>query len=447
MNVQTRLSLMMFLQFFTWGAWFVTLFLCLGTAELSDFTPRAYQSAPIAAIIAPLFLGLIADRLFPSQIVQGVLMLLGAGLMAGAAQAVTDGNGSLAIGLFIGHMLCYMPTLGLGNSIAFANIDDPNKFPAIRVWGTIGWIVAGLVVGGLGWSDKVNILWLAAVSSALFGLYSFTLPHTPPPAKDKPLNIGSLLMVDAFGLMKSFPFAVFILCSTLICIPLAYYYQYASGILAQTGFQEPAATMTIGQMSEIIFMLLIPFFFRRLGVKWMILIGMAAWVGRYLLFAFGAPDQTAWMLLLSIALHGICYDFFFVTGFMYTDAKAPAEVKGQAQSMLVFFTQGVGMFLGYEVAGRLFASAKDSTDALGEAIAAAGKGEELDFFEKFTKMFSQSLPEGVDSSIVSQAMADWKQFWLVPAGMAAAIMVLFFVAFWDRVDRGAALDTEENTPE
>ncbi|MEQ8849829.1 nucleoside permease [Botrimarina sp.] len=437
--VTTRLSVMMFLQFFTWGAWFVTLFLCMAAEDLGDYTPRAYQSAPIAAIIAPLFLGLIADRLFPSQIVQGVLMLLGAGLMWAAAGAVEAGDGGLAVALFIAYMLCYMPTLGLGNSIAFANIDDQNKFPAIRVWGTIGWIVAGLLVGGLGWDATTKILYLAAGASAVFGLYSFTLPHTPPPAKGKPLDMGSLLMVDAFGLMKSAPFAVFIICSTLICIPLAYYYQYASGILAQTGFTQPASTMTLGQMSEIVFMLLIPFFFRRLGVKWMILIGMAAWVARYLLFAFGAPDQVTWMLLLGVVLHGICYDFFFVTGFMYTDQKAPAGVRNQAQSMLVFFTQGVGMLIGYEVAGRLFKATMTRQQELADAIDAARPATELGYFERFGEMLSRRLPEGVDQQLLAETMEQWKDFWLTPAYMAAAIMVVFALAFWDRVDRGAAL--------
>jgi len=446
--VTTRLSVMMFLQFFAWGAWFVTLFLCMGTAELAEYTPRSYQSAPIAAIVAPLFLGLVADRLFPSQVVQGVLMLLGAALMYFAAGAVESGNGPLAVGLFIAYMLCYMPTLGLGNSIAFANIDDQSKFPAIRVWGTIGWIVAGLLVGGLGWSDSINILWLAAGASAVLGLYSFTLPHTPPPAKGKPLNVGSLLMFDAFGLMKSPPFAVFIVCSTLICIPLAYYYQYASGLLAQTGFEEPAQTMTLGQMSEIFFMLLIPFFFRRLGVKWMILIGMGAWVARYLLFAYGAPERVTWMLLLGVLLHGICYDFFFVTGFMYTDQKAPADVRGQAQGMLVFFTQGVGMLIGYEVAGRLFSTQMTRQDEFSAALTAAQAESDLGFFERFGRMFSRDLPEGLDATLLQNTMEQWKEFWLVPAYMALAILVLFALAFWDRVDREAALEEplDEPTP-
>lgn len=447
MAIKTRLSVMMFLQFFTWGAWFVTLFLCLGKADLGDSVGDAYQSAPIAAIVAPLFLGLIADRLFASQIVQGVLMLLGAGLMAGAAQAVTDGNGSLAVWLFIAHMLCYMPTLGLGNSIAFANVEDQNEFPAIRVWGTIGWIAAGLFVGGNGWSDSINMLWLAAGSSALFGIYSFTLPHTPPPAKGKPLDMESLLMVDAFRLMKSVPFAVFVICSTLICIPLAYYYSYASGVLADVGFKQAASTMTLGQMSEIIFMLLVPFFFRRLGVKWMILVGMAAWVARYLLFAYGAPQQAVWMMLLGVALHGICYDFFFVTGFMYTDQKAPPEVRGQAQSMLVFFTQGIGMFLGFEVAKRQEKSTLTSREALQEAFTANAPKEDISFFESFTQMFSVSVPEGVDQELLDKTLLQWKQLWLLPAGMAAVIFVVFLLSFWEKPSIDEKIAAADNLSE
>ena len=425
----------MFLQFFTWGAWFVTLFLCMGSADLGSYVSWAYQSAPIGAIVAPLFLGLIADRFFPSQIVQGVLMLLGAGLMTAAAYAVDSKNGELTVGLLMGYMLCYMPTLGLGNSIAFANVDDQSKFPAIRVWGTIGWIVAGLLVGGLGWSSSVNILWLAAAASALFGLYSFTLPHTPPPAKGKPLDITDLFMVDAFKLLTNFSFAIFMLCSMLICIPLAYYYQYASGILAQTGFEQPASTMTLGQMSEIFFMLLIPFFFRRLGVKWMILIGMGAWVGRYFLFAFGAPEQVSWMLLLGVLLHGICYDFFFVTGFMYTDKKAPVEIRNQAQSMLVFFTQGLGMFMGFWFAGNQFEKTVTSQSQLADAYAELASDSQLSFFQTFTKMFSQTIPEAIDLALLTETMGQWKEFWLLPAYMALAILVLFALTFWDRVDQ------------
>ena len=239
-----------------------------------------------------------------------------------------------------------MPTLGLGNSIAFANLDRLT-FPKVRVWGTIGWIVAGLVVGVLGWSAKFSIFYLAGAASLALGAFSFALPHTPAPAKGEPLNLRALLMLDAFALFKRPAFAVFLICSMLICIPLAYYYGTIPNYLQNTGYLQPASTMTIGQMSEIFFMLLIPFFFRKLGVKWMILVGMLAWVLRYFLFAFGAPDQVVWMIFLGVALHGICYDFFFVTGFMYTDKVADAKIRSQAQSLLVFFTQGIGMYIGY----------------------------------------------------------------------------------------------------
>jgi nucleoside transporter len=437
--VTTRLSVMMFLQFFTWGAWAPTLGACFSANKLSEATAGVYGAGPIAAIIAPLFLGLVADRLFSSQVVFGFLMLLASVFMYLAIGYAEAGNSDMVWWMFIGHMLCYMPTLGLGNTIAFANVTDQSKFPAIRVWGTIGWIVAGLLVGILGWSASFNILWLTVIASAMLGVYCFTLPNTPPPAKGKPLDLKSLLMVDAFRLLANPPFAVFILCSTLICIPLAYYYAFTSNLLTTAGFEQASATMTVGQMSEVFFMLLIPFFFRRLGVKWMILIGMAAWVARYLLFAFGAPEQVTWMLILGLLLHGVCYDFFFVTGFMYTDQKAPASVRGQAQSMLVFFTQGVGMFLGFWVAGSRFAATMTSEPELAQAISAARDGGQLTFAQSLGKMFSQSLPANLDGELVNQTMLQWKEFWLVPAYMALAIMVLFAVAFWDRVDSEKAL--------
>ena len=209
------------------------------------------------------------------------------------------------------HMLCYMPTLALSNTVAFANIDDRNKFPALRVWGTMG-----LVVGGLGMSSSPKIFTLGAVSGIVLGVFCFFMPKTPPPAKGKPVDVGTLFMFDAFKLLGSIHFLVFIICSALSCVPLAYYFAYTSVYLPQIGFQAPASTMALGQVSEIFFMLLVPFFFRKLGVKIMILIGMLAWVARYALFAFGAPDQVVWMIMLGVVLHGICYDFFFVTGFM-----------------------------------------------------------------------------------------------------------------------------------
>jgi nucleoside transporter len=449
-TIVTLLSVMMFLQFFAWGAWFTTLGAALASNGLSGIIGGAYESAPIAAIFAPLFLGLIADRLFPSEKVMGVLMLLGGLLMffmPGVGEQGEEG-GKLLVWLILAHMLCYMPTLGLSNTIAFTHIPNQNLFPRIRVWGTIGWIAAGLLVGGLGWSESFNMFWLGAGSSILLGLFCFMLPNTPAPLKGKSLDLRSLFMVDAFKLLGDWNFLVFAVCSTLICAPLAYYYGMTANFLSQTGFPASAATMSLGQMSEIIFMLLIPFFFRRLGIKVMILIGMACWVLRYVLFAFAAPDQTTWMLLLAVALHGICYDFFFVTGFMYTDQKAPKAIRGQAQALLVFLTQGIGMFFGYRIMaganlfdviplnltvgdyGKQVASSDAYVAALKEANANV---EPVSFFETFTQMFSRDLPANLDADLLSTTMNQWKDFWMLPAIMAGVVFVIFAAAFWDKV--------------
>ncbi|HAY81014.1 MAG TPA: MFS transporter [Planctomycetaceae bacterium] len=444
----TRLSIMMFLQFFAWGAWFATLSLALGSNDLASATGGAYESAPIAAIFAPLFLGLIADRFFASEKVMGLLMILGGIIMCAIAVTATLGLGKVMVLLMIAYMCCYMPTLGLSNTIAFAHIPNQNHFPKIRVWGTIGWIVAGLALGFSGWSSSLNIFWLGAVSSMLLGVYSFTLPHTPPPAKGKPLNLRSLLMLDAFGMLRNPGFFVFAVCSTLICIPLGYYYGETSRFLGDSGFTEAASTMTLGQMSEIFFMILIPFFFRKLGVKLMLLIGMASWVLRYVLFAFGAPEQVTWMLLLGVLLHGICYDFFFVTGFMYTDNKAPAEIRGQAQSLLVFLTQGLGLFFGFRFAFggnfpftnialpfRLGQYGQPADGTLTKELTSLRSSAEApSFLESSLNMFNKSYPENLNmEEFVTPAMEAWKNYWIFPAIMAFAVFCLFAIGFWDKM--------------
>ncbi len=426
-----RLSLMMFLQFFVWGAWFVSLGACLDSNHLAPIIGAAYGSAPIAAILAPLFLGLVADRFFPSEKVMGVLLLLGGVFMLAVPGFAAKGDAVMVKTLFLAHMLCFMPTLGLGNSIAFANISDQSKFPALRVWGTIGWIVAGLVVGFLGWSTSLHMFSLAGVASLVLGIFAFGLPHTPPPAKGQPLKWSSLLMVDAFKMLAKPSFLVFILCSILICIPLAFYFSTTSIFLSDMGFRQPASSMSIGQMSEIIFMLLIPAFFRRLGVKRMILIGMGAWVLRYALFAFAAPAQSVWMLFAAIALHGVCYDFFFVTGFIYADRAAPLTVRSQVQSMLVFFTQGVGMYYGYQLADVAMRARVTGHAELAGAIQGAQAPESLSFAAQLGQMFSVGLPK-VDAALLAAASAQWKTFWLIPSGMAAIVACVFFFAFWDR---------------
>jgi nucleoside transporter len=422
---------MMFLQFFVWGAWFVTLYQVLAGNGMASIIGDSYSTAPIAAMIAPLFLGLIADRFFSSEKVMGVLLVIGAILMLLVPGAIADGNASLVFWLFTGHMLCYMPTLGLGNTIVFSNLPQ-EVFPKVRVWGTIGWIAAGLVAGFLGWSASVNLFWMAGISSLVLGIFSFTLPHTPPPAAGQPMNLRTVLMVDALKMLTRPAFFVFMLCSLLICIPLGYYYANASGFLSNMGFEQPASAMSVGQMSEIIFMLLVPFFFRTLGVKWMILVGMLAWVLRYVLFAYGAPDQVVWMLFAAIALHGICYDFFFVTGFIYADREAPKAIRGQVQSMLVFFTQGVGMFVGFKFAAYKLAPVSSPSNELAGAIGAARGEQSLTFMQQLSNMFAVNMPEGVDAGLVTKTAELWKAYWLLPAGMAGAIAVLFFLAFRDK---------------
>jgi len=407
-NSNARLSVMMFLEFFIWGAWYTTIAVYMTAQGMETLTHWPYTVNPIAAIAAPFFVGLVADRYFATQRVLGALHLAG-GLVLLAAPRTT-GNPTLFILLLLLYNLCYMPTLGLANSLAFHNIQDQEKqFPRIRVFGTLGWIVAGLFVSFvlrqfLGGGDvqperTAWPLYTAGVASLLLGLYSFTLPHTPPPAAGQPVSAGSVLGMDAFRRLGSRPFYVFIASSLLICIPLAAYYNFTQLYLSAARVENIAATQTLGQMSETVFMLLMPLFFARLGVKWMLLVGMAAWVVRYALFALAAPDAVFWMIALGILLHGVCYDFFFVTGQIYVDKKSTPEIRGQAQGFLVFVTYGVGMLIGAQVAGNVY------NRFLGGATALS--------------------------------LAEWSRFWWIPAGFAAAVMVFFALFFKDRVT-GAA---------
>ena len=430
---------------------------CLGSIGLSGFNADAYGTAPLGAIFAPLFLGIIADRFFPSQKVMGFLFLIGAVFLllvpstaAAAAEWTGDPNepnpkGKLMVWFMLGNMLTFMPTVALGNAIVFSHANVL-ALPKIRVWGTIGWIIAGLVIGFFGWTSDLNMFYLAGGASLLLGVYSFTLPNTPPPAKGEPIDLRAIFMVDAFKLFKRPAFLIFMICSCLVCIPLAYYYGLAGQYLTNTGYTQAASTMTIGQMSEIFFMLLIPFFFRKLGVKWMILIGMLAWVLRYLLFAYGAPDQVVWMILLGVALHGICFDFFFVTGFMYTDKIAPKSIRTQAQSLLVFFTQGIGLFIGYKVAydEKTYGKVKESYEKLDTAISEEFPQGNLSVTDKLGQMFSKNDLSKIDSSVVSSAMDSWAAYWKFPAIMAGVIAVIFFASFWDKI---SITSDDENSSE
>lgn len=406
--VGPRLWVMMFLQFFIWGAWYVTAYLFLDKIGFGgDEIKWTYSVGPIAGIISPFFVGMIADRFFSTERVLGVLHLAGAGAMYAASILMqVDDPSPVAINVVLfGYMLCFFPTLALTNSLAMHNLANSEKqFPLIRVFGTIGWIVAGVLISKQEWDAEVQPFQIAAAASVLMGLYCFTLPHTPPQSVGKRITAREVLGLDALVLLKNPSFLVFIFCSFLICIPLAFYYQLATKFITTAGISEPALKMSYGQMSEIFFMVVMPLFFAALGVKRMLLVGMLAWTIRYAMFAWGAPDDVAWMLIGGILLHGICYDFFFVTGQIYTDKIAPVEIRGQAQGMLVLFTLGLGMLIGAQVAGEVE--------------------------EHYTTVVG-------DEKIVA-----WQELWILPAVGAAVIMVLFALTFKDRANSTDAMADE-----
>ena len=432
-----RLALMMFLQFFIWGAWYVTMGPYMASEQVSGtLIGWAYSVGPIAAIISPFFLGMIADRFFATERVLAMMQVVG-GAVLFAAPAAMGVSPEAFVGVILLHMLCYMPTLGLTNTLAFHNMTNQEKqFPLIRVFGTIGWIAANWVISTLAFDKSPSMFYIAGGSAVLLGVYSFTLPHTPPPAKGRPFNVRDALGLDALDLMKNRSFAIFMISSFLICIPLAAYYSFAGQFVGEAGVQKIAQTMSFGQVSEIFFMLVMPLFFVRLGVKWMLLVGMAAWVTRYGLFAGAASDQVMWMILGGILLHGICYDFFFVTGQIYVDKKAGAKIRGQAQGFLVLVTQGLGMFIGAQVIGRLvdhykadnFDTLSGQAQALQTQAADAGAAEAEALRQQATDLYMQAT--------------NWQMVWLIPCIFAGAIMVIFFLLFRDDGKRAAVPDAD-----
>jgi nucleoside transporter len=394
---RARLSMMMFLQFFIWGAWYTTIAVYMTHHGMERLTHWPYTVNPVAAIVAPFFLGLVADRYFATEKVLGVLHLAG-GLILLAVPGFS-GSPTTFILLLLLYNLCYMPTLGLANSLAFHHIESQERqFPLIRVFGTVGWIVAGLfislvlskLIGGVA-EQTAWPLYTAAVASIALGVFSFTLPHTPPRGAGQRVSLRSIVGLDAFAQIGDRPFYIFVAASLLLCIPLAAYYNFTQLFLGAAGVQRIAATQTLGQMSETVFMLLMPFLFLRLGVKKMLLMGMGAWVLRYVLFALAAPGAVFWMIALGILLHGPCYDFFFVTGQIYVDKKSTPAVRGQAQGFLVLVTYGVGMLIGAQVAGNVY-----------DRFLAGG---------------------------ASLSLEQWSRFWVFPAAFAAAVLILFAVFF------------------
>jgi nucleoside transporter len=432
--VGVRLGVMMFLQFFIWGAWYVTAPNYLGTIGFGaeDFS-WTYSVGPIAGMISPFFVGMIADRFFSTERVLAVMHLLGGGIMLLATQMMQAETPDPALInlVFFGHMLCFFPTLALTNTLAMKNITNSEKqFPLIRVFGTIGWIAAGLLLSALAWDKTQSMFYLTGAAALLLGVYSFTLPHTPPITSDKPISVREILGIDALVLLRKPSFAIFMIASFLVCIPLAFYYQIASRVVELVDLPI-GQTMSYGQMSEIFFMLVMPLCFARLGVKWMLAVGMLAWAARYGLFALGAPDEVGWMIIGGILLHGICYDFFFVTGQIYTDQAAPKEIRTQAQGMLVFFTLGLGMFIGAQVAGEVEkrCTPESSMVAAEQALEAGGRAEELEVAGRPQEEIDTALAEKARLRHLSLKEMLWKPLWGLPAILAGVILLLFVLFF------------------
>ncbi len=419
--IMVKLYIMMFLQFFIWGVFFVTMGTYLskvfeGEEGINTIVGSSYATQTWAALFAPLIVGFLGDRLFNKEMLNGVLHLMGAGLLWWVS---TINDSTMMFWALLAFFICYMPTLALVNTITFQNVADIERdFPRVRLWGTIGWIFGGLVISesffgllpfpvlpGIEDGGSQNIQFkIAAIVSVVYGIYSFSLPASPPEGKGKPVSILKVLGFDALKLMKNPSYLVFASCSFLICIPLAFYYARTGEFVGAMAFgNKTAGVMALGQVSEIVFMALVPFFLARLGVKKMLLVGMLAWALRYMLFGF-FPSMPA-VLILGIALHGICYDFFFVTGQLYTDRVAPPETRTSAQALVGLLTYGAGMLVGNYILG-----------FWGDRI-------------------------GLDPSTQEGWLADGKAFWLMPAIFAFIVSVVFFLTFWDKDEQA------ESTPE
>ena len=395
---RVQLSTMMFMQFFVWGAWYgqMSKYMTDQLGATGDQVGSAYAAFSVAMIAAPFFVGMLADRFFQAQKVLGVLNLLGAAILFVLTQT-TDPD--IFYWVMLSYSLTFAPTIALTSSISMRQMSNPEKeFPAIRVFGTLAWIVVVNLVGFMGVGDKVAIFQIAMIAAALLGVMSFFLPQTQPTATGK-TSFSQIIGKDAFVLFKDRSFVIFFISSVLICIPLSFYYTWANPSLTD-GFKAAFPTadpstfrienmMSLGQVSEVLFMLLLPFAYSRFGVKKILVVGLLAWILRFAFFGYGDAASSTWMLYAAILLHGVCYDFFFVSGMIYTDKKAGEKIKSQAQALISLATYGIGMLIGSKVAGK------------------------------------------VKDMYTTNEVTNWLNVWLVPAGIAAVSLVFLLLFFKD----------------
>ena len=382
---------MMFLQFFIWGSWYATGGNYMKSHGMSDLIYLAYMVSPIGSIVSPFLLGLVADRLFAVQKVMGVMHIL-SGIFVFAAPIVSEVSSTLFLLCLLFHMLCYMPTVGLATATAFHLLKDKeNDFPSVRVFGTLGWIGAGIIVSYLLQGDTTPLpMYVAGIAGLAMGAYSFSLPDVPPKGKGKKISFRDMVGLDALKEMNSRPFLIFVIGLLLISIPFASYFAYVPLFLKDAGVTSPAFKMTFGQMSEVLFLLMMPWFFRRLGIKWVLILGLLAWSLRYALFTFGATDAITSMLILGILLHGACYDFVYVAGQVYIDQKASPAIRAQAQGFFVLVSYGVGQGLGTLAAGAIFNNIMGDGDI---------------------------------------TLTQWQTFWTIPLIFAVIVTIMFALGF------------------
>ncbi|MEM9445935.1 MAG: MFS transporter [Verrucomicrobiota bacterium] len=434
--LRTKLAMMMFAQFFIWGAWYVTAPNYLSQIGFTgaDFG-WTYAVGPISGMFTPFFVGMIADRFYASQKLLGALHLAGSALMLLATWFMKTGSEPYTINIiFFTYTLTYFPTLSLTAAIAMKHTDANKDFPIIRVFGTVGWIIAGLIISWLTWDRSINMFYLAAGSAFVLGVLSFFLPHTPPASSEEKVSVGQIFGIDALVLLKNRSYLIFLISSFLICIPLAFYYQLASRVV-ELNELPIAQTMSYGQMSEILFMLAMPLLLKRLGIKRMLLIGMSCWVLRYALFAMGASTEVTWMIIGGILLHGICYDYFFVTGQIYTDKMASEKIRTQAQGLLVFVTLGAGMFTGAKLCGYI-ETINTSEIAIEYSQKVQALSAQIESVQSNPVASSEQL--AVLQTQLSQnrkkelQSLNWKNIWGIPAIMALVVLIFFALLFRDK---------------